>query len=75
MIEVLAFSLQVNAAFEGHVDDCNVDGFMHALGYTTFTSEGLSLQYAQSTCLILLSLWKPMHSARMTNTFQVRARN
>lgn len=31
---------QVNAAFDNHVDDCNVQGFMHALGYSAFKAEG-----------------------------------
>ncbi len=32
--------LQVNAAFDSHVDECDVVGFMHALGYASFASEG-----------------------------------
>ena len=31
--------MQVNAAFEDHVDDCDVEGFMHALGYTSFAAK------------------------------------
>ena len=35
--------VQVNAAFDGHVDDCDVVGFMHALGYSAFKAEGEAL--------------------------------
>ena len=39
VLELINLLMQVNAAFESHVDDCDVEGFMHALGYTSFASK------------------------------------
>lgn len=38
--EALCSHLQVNAAFDSHVDECDVVGFMHVLGYASFASQG-----------------------------------
>ena len=39
-LRAVNWATQVNAAFESNVDDCNVEGFMHALGYTSFRPQG-----------------------------------
>ena len=40
LVLIRCMPVQVNAAFDNHVDDCNVEGFMHALGYSAFKAEG-----------------------------------
>ena len=40
LVLIRCLPVQVNAAFDGHVDDCDVAGFMHALGYSAFKAEG-----------------------------------
>ena len=39
-LRAFSLAMQVNAAFESNVDDCNVEGFMHALGYASFRPQG-----------------------------------